>query len=42
MKGKVAFKTPRNYFVRVAFLAGWESRESVGLLYGGAGSNHSD
>lgn len=42
MKDKIALKTQRNDFVRVGFLAGRESRESVGLLYEGAGSNHSD
>ena len=34
VKDKTAFKTQRNYSIRVEFLAGWESHESGGLLRG--------
>lgn len=34
VKDKTAFKTQRNYSIRVEFMAGWESHESVGLLRG--------
>lgn len=40
VKDKTAFKTQRNYSVRVEFMAGWESHEPVGLLRGRAGKDN--